>query len=285
MVTHVTEHLEDLETGSHVPGVDLEAEVAKTADAAGAPTQKTSPKEDKQAAKDAAALQSRIRELEAESRFWAEKAQSDKPAEPKKADAPDELDALLAEAGVDGDTAASLLDELGEKGVAALEKRGLVTKAQLKQILNAAMTKMEAKATSIAADRVDGAKSQLTAEAKLLKDFPDLADESSDFAKETAREFAAMVADDPGLKNSYGALRAAARMASQKRSGGSNSGELASRMQRIAAQSPTRGGRQAASEFDDEDVEITPEARTILAHAAKYGVTEDSYRKHSRRNN
>jgi hypothetical protein len=268
-----------------VPGADLESEVAKTADAAGGPTQTATAKEDKQAAKDAAALQSRIRELEAESRFWAEKAQGIKPAEaPKKDDGPDELDALLAEAGVDGDTAASLLDDLGEKGVAALEKRGLVTKAQLKQILSLAMTKMEAKANSIAESRVDGAKNQFTAEAKLLKDFPDLADEKSEFAKETAREFAAMVADDPSLKNSYVALRAAARMASQKRTSGGG-GELSSRMQRIAAQSPTRGGRQAASEFDDDDVEITPEARTILAHAARYGVTEDSYRKHARRNN
>lgn len=280
---------EDLESGTPSTS-ELEGAPAGAEAPAGAAPTKEAPaaKEDKQAAKDAAALQARIRELEQESRFWAEKAKANPTQEtkPKADDGPDELEQLLANAGVDEGTAAELLDELGEKGVQALQKRGVVTMDQLKQILGAAMRKMETKASAIAESRVDGAKTQLSAEAKLLKDFPDLADEKSDFAKETAKHFAEMVAEDPSLKNSYVALRAAARLASQKQAPSGKDGDspLTSRMQRIASQSPARGGRPV-NEFDDDDVEITPEARTILAHAAKYGVTEESYRRNARRSN
>ena len=277
---------EDLESGT--PGlVGLEANggtAAQPSDDKGggtkaAPASARSEEGEKANPKDIAALRSRIAELENSERYWAEKAKSAAPApEPKKDDQPDELEALLASAGVDDDTAAGLLDDIGEKGVAALEKRGVVTKAQLAKILGAVEKRMEAKAAALADTRVNGAKDQLSAEAKLLKDFPDLADDKSEFAIAVGREFAAMVADDPSLKNSYGALRAAARVVSQVKTD-----TAMSRTQRIAQQSPARGAK-AASEFDDEgDIEITPEARQLIAMGSRYGVTEESFKAHARR--
>jgi hypothetical protein len=276
---------EDLESGT--PDIaGLEGATAKagdeTSDGAAAPKQAQEPKggEPKQSAKDLAAAQARIRELEGESRFWAEKAKGGAPAEPKKAEQPDELEALLANAGVDDDTAAALLDDIGEKGVAALEKRGLVTKTQLKAILSAVERRMEAKAEALADGKIAGARGQMSAEAKLLKDFPELADESSALAKATAKEFAEMVADDASLKNSYAALRMAAKVA--KANMGSGGGTISERMQRIASQAPSRGARMI-DEFADDEIEITPEARVFINAGSKFGLTEEAYRKNARR--
>jgi len=219
----------------------------------------------------------RIAELEASERYWAEQAKKTAPIAEKKADQPDEIEALLAGPGVDGDTAAALLDEIGEKGIAALEKRGVVTADKMRQVIAAVERRMEAKAAAIAEGRVNGAKDQLTAEAKLLQEYPDLANDKSEFAVAVGREFAAMVAEDPSLKNSYGALRMAAKLVKQTQGGTS---AAADRARRIDAQSPTRGSRPAP---DSEEIDITPEARMLIAAGARYGVTEESYRANARR--
>jgi hypothetical protein len=279
---------EDLESGT--PGIvgeegSGEGEFAPASPTpAGAPAKQAAqgPKAaegEKQSPKELAAMRSRISELEASERYWAEKAQkSGAPAaEPKKDAEPDELEQLLADAGIEDDTAAGLLDDIGEKGVAALQKRGVITKSQLKPILAAIERRMEAKATALADSRVEGAKGQLTAEAKLLQDFPDLQDPKSELSKSVAVEFAAMVAEDPSLKNSYTALRMAARIASK----GKDSESAPSRMTRIAAQSPARGGR-AASEFEEDgDVEITPEVQQLISFGRRYGLDEATYRRHA----
>jgi hypothetical protein len=234
--------------------------------------------------KDLDAALSRIRELEGENKFWAAKAKgaSDPKPQPQpqlKDPEPDDLDKFFADAGLDEGTAAQLLDEIGEKGVAALQKRGVVTKSQLKGVLSAMEARLAKKAENIATSRVESARSELNAEAKLLHDYPDLRDESSDFAKAAAKEFAAMVAEDPALNN-YSGLRLAAKIvtAQQASSPSSGTGSLLSRAHRIAAQSPTRGSKQAASFEGDEEIEFGNDDRALLAFSARYGVTEKQIR-------
>lgn len=275
---------EDLESGA--PGiVGTEGAAApepgnEFSEVVAAPVKAKEPKEEKAARKETSELHKRIAELEASERYWADKAKGGAPA-PAKADAPDELESLLAGGEIDGDTAASLLDEIGEKGIAALSKRGLVTKDSLRKIVSVLEKRMEAKAEALADGKISGARNQMSAEAKLVKDFPELADESSPMAKTTAKEFAEMVADDPSLKNSYTALRTAAKFARATTGGGN----LSERMARIAAQSPARGSRSAGfSEFDDDgQVEITPEAQVFINAGAKYGLTRESYQKNANR--
>ena len=277
---------EDLESGT--PGIVGEEGHGdgEFAPAPAAPAPATAPKTAKQEAdpeagkqqspKELNAMRARITELEASERYWADKAQKGgAPAPtPPKADEPDELEQLLSEAGIEDDTAASLLDDIGEKGVAALQKRGVITKAQLKPILAAIERRMEAKATQLADSRVKGATGQLTAEAELVRDFPELRDEKSAFAKAVAVEFASMVAEDPKLKKSYTALRQAARIAKLETK------QPDERAARIRSQSPSRGATPA-SEFDDEDVEIGPEAMQLIAAGRRFGLSEDTYRKHA----
>lgn len=252
---------------------------AATPAKAAQPAQPAAPSKD--LLKELEALKRRNAELETSERYWAERAAKGNAAPAPKAEPDvDELETLLAGGGVDDDTAASLLDDIGEKGVAALEKRGVVTKAQMKTILAAQERKLLAKAAEIAESRVTGATEKLTAEAKLLKDYPELADDKSDFSKAVATEFQAMVAEDPSLKNSYSALRMAARVVQASK--GASASSLSDRMQRIAAQSPRRG--PAPNEFEEGgDVEISPEAAQLIAAGARYGLTPEIYKRSARR--
>ncbi|MGI9254726.1 MAG: hypothetical protein ACR2J8_13360 [Thermomicrobiales bacterium] len=242
------------------------------------PTAKQEPEpEPKQSPKDLAAMRARITELETSERYWAEQAKKAGTAPPPsapKSDGPDELEQLLADAGIEDDTAAALLDDIGEKGVAALQKRGVITKAQLKPILAAIEKRMEAKAIQLAESRVEGAKGQLTAEAKLMQDYPELQDQKSEFSKAVAVEFAAMVAEDPSLQNSYTALRQAAKIAKLTLK------QPDTRAQRIKSQAPSRGAAPA-SEFDDDEVDISPEAQMLISAGRRYGLDETTYRRHA----
>lgn len=247
------------------------AEPVKAAAAEAAPT-----------AKELQAAHARVKELEAENRFWAGKAKgsTEAPAKPAVAE-PDDVDKFFADAGIDEGTAAELLDEIGEKGVAALSKRGLVTKSQLKGLVAALESRFTAKAASIADSRVSTAKGELTAEAKLMRDYPEFGDEKSEFYKTMAKEFSAMAAEDASL-NSYAGLRQACRMAKLQlgpsvAAGGSGGLD---RVRQIAAQSPSRGAKP--TEFGEDDVEITAEARQLIAAAGRYGVTEKSYKEAAR---
>jgi len=269
---------EDMESSTPV---GLETSVDNATPPAKATEQAEEPKH---SPKDMAALNRRIQELESSERYWADKAKSGSPAPvQKQADGPDELEALLTNAGIDDDTAASLLDDLGEKGVSALQKRGVITMAQLKPILAAVERRMEAKAESLADGKITSARGQMTAEAKLVKEYPELSDPKSALSIATAKEFAEMVAEDPSLQHSYTALGMAAKLARSQ--SGSSGMSMTDRMRQIAAQGPARGSRSAGyNEFDDDgDVAITPEAQTFINAGAKYGLTQEAYKKHAKR--
>lgn len=268
-------NLEEMSTASEEPSVVEQPDPAK-------PAKETSG--DTVSKKDLDAALSRIQELESENKFWAAKAKGTAEKLQAKDPEPDDLDKFFADAWLDEGTAAQLLDEIGEKGVAALQKRGVVTKSQLKGVMAAMEARLVKKAENIATSRVESARSELNTEAKLLHDYPDLRDETSDFAKAAAKEFAAMVAEDPALNN-YSGLRLAAKIvkAQQAASPSSGSGSLLSRAHRIAAQSPTRGSRQAAAFEDGEEPEIDFDDRSLLAFSSRYGVNEKQVREFKRK--
>jgi hypothetical protein len=227
------------------------------------------------------AIQARNRELEEENRFWAGKARGTTEPKPEPKAEPDELEQLLAEVA-DDSTAAELLDELGEKGVGALSKRGVITKGQLKAILAAQEERLSKRIESTAAAKVDAARSELNAEAKLLRDFPEMGEDGSEFSKAAAVEFAQIVKDDPALNN-YTGLRLAAKIVKARgtTAPGGGAETALSRAQRIAAQGPTRGKRAAEPGFDSEG-EFGSDDRHLLQFSSRYGVTEKQIREAKR---
>jgi hypothetical protein len=220
-------------------------------------------------------LKQRNRELAESERYWAARAkQGGKPEAP--ADEPDEDD-LPAVEDIDISPDA-FLDELEKKGPKAIlevvKKAGFVPASEAK-----------AMAERIADKRLQAERDRMQAEAKIFREFPDLADEQSDLYKETAKVFREMVEEDPALANSTAAFKSAARLAQRSLSGGAASKKepaslqermlAESRRERVAQQGFSRGV-QSPGEDDDE---LTPTQKMI---ARNLGVSEAEYRKYAK---
>lgn len=222
-------------------------------------------------------------ELGESERYWAEQAKNGRkpeadedetPAQKKKVD--DEWD--------ENEEASTFVDDLSAKGIKALQKRGMLTKKQATEMIEERATEI---ATKIARDIVGKARTSMTADAKLVSQFPELQDEKSDLFKETKRIFAENCAEDPSLKKSQGALMMAAKQAKlelQIKTGKTSTTQSEedreqARIERIAGQQGSRGRRGAAEFTEDDDDTIGPEARTMLTQFARYGVTDDDYKK------
>jgi hypothetical protein len=183
------------------------------------------------------ALKGKAAEHERAAQFWYEQAkggekQPEAEAAPGSDDEPDVLD-LITSKGVKG------LDEL-------LAKRGYVRQDQVEATVNARAA-------------------QLSAEAQLVKDYPDLGKKDSEFFKATAAEYGELKkAKIPEVlamqiaaeRTELAFLRAGKLKTPQQAKDEERANRETERRARIAAQSGDRGSR--AADIEDSD-ELTPE--------------------------
>jgi hypothetical protein len=233
-------------------------------------------------------LRTRLSEAENDARYWSQRARGEtvtaREPEPESEDEP------AAEDPAQDITPEQFLDVLSKEGVKGLRRFGFLTQAdvnqQLREVERSADRKLAAAAQSVAVDQ------------RLSREFPELLDDNqrvqrgekpqSELFGRTSRIFRELVADDPSLKASPGAMLMAARQAKreleqEKKSGGEDEGRprgrQAERRDRIDSQ---RGERDRPNEIDDDTPRLPSQARDVIAALAHHGVGEDDYRRGSR---
>lgn len=213
--------------------------------------------------KEIASRDKRIEELSQSERYWADQAKGRKP---ETDDEPE------ADPAADDPEPDKLLDELSTKGLQAIRDRGFMTKSEVEKMVNARLNQtLEQVTEGQAFDQ------------RLQKDFPDITDQKSDLFKRAGEHFREMVALDPNAKSSRVALYAAAKLASkelamEKVETNRNDREER-RRDRIESQAGERG-RGRGEEEGGRDLDLSPVARTVIGNLARFGVTEESFRKH-----
>lgn len=177
---------------------------------------------------------------------------------------------------VEDDTPDKLVDEFSSQGIAALRKRGVITKKETRELIRREAEKI---ARKVAGEAVGKAESRAVRDSQLFGEFPDLRDTKSELYKRTAEVYREMVKDDPDAANSTRALARAAKEAKltmrieQLEKGGGRGDD--DRERRIAAQGGDRG--RSGGEFRDDD--MGPEAREVLKAFERYGATEEDFLK------
>jgi hypothetical protein len=204
------------------------------------------------------ALKTQLNEQGNATKFWYDKAQAkEKPAAADKGDETDDADVLeaITTKGVKG------LDEI-------LAKRGYARQADVD-------AKVEARA------------GQLAAEQTLYAEYPELKDQKSDFFKEVAAEYGALIKDGvPQARAMQMAaktvelsmIREGKRETPKQKTEREKGERETERRARIAAQTGDRGGRVAAGAAEEDD-ELTDEQKHI---AAQFGITEEAYQKRAK---
>lgn len=192
---------------------------------------------------------SRAAENETNARYWHEQAKASKVAPAAKvepAEDEDEIDPIEA------------MSKNGSKGFRDLGKRsGFMTKDEVNNLV-------EARAQ------------QLTVEAQLAKDFPQITDQSSEFFKATAKEYGELTAQGiPHLT----AMKQAPRMAKLALMEAGKLMPAAEREEReqrsVAAGGDRSRGKGGKSSADEESDELTPLQRQICE---QMGVDEKKYK-------
>lgn len=222
------------------------------------------------------ALMRRIGELEERDRYWEEQrrkpAADDEEEDPVDDDAADDEDS-----DVEDEDPEKLSDELAAKGLAALRKRGVITKRELKAILakNAEASRRTIERT--VRETVARTTKALTKDAELLAAHPDLKDPKSEFTQRTGELFKELMADEPEMPKTV-ALRTAAKLtAAEFRA------QERDRESRIRAQSGGRSRTPSYEEGDDAE-DLGPNAASLIQSFGRhYGVTLDEMRKYSDR--
>jgi len=223
--------------------------------------------------------ETRIGELSASERYWADQARGrvpagDDPGEPAEDPDPEpEPD----------ETPDEFLDRLSKEGAGAiakvLDKKGYVRKQDVAKV-----------AEQVARQIVEKERGKLGADAKLIGQFPELRDEKSELFQATATIYRELIADDPGLKSSPATLFMAARaakaeLATKAKAAHRDDGEPGdyredreeTRRRRIEAQNGDTGrGRSTPYEGDHED--LGPAQREVIDLFSRFGVDERSYR-------
>lgn len=157
-------------------------------------------------------LERELSETRDSERYWAGIAKNGgngRAADKPEADTPDASEFVDGKDGADGiddDTPAKMVDELAASGTAALKKRGFITAADAKKM--AAEVAVKVANTLIGRER-----GKITTETKLMSDFPELADKTSELYKATAKNYQEACALDPNAKTSQAALYLAAKAA------------------------------------------------------------------------
>jgi hypothetical protein len=236
--------------------------------------------------RDNAALRKKNDELSESERYWAQRARGgdrdDAPADDAGEFDPDpEIPAGRA-ADVQEETPEALLDDLSAKGLKALKARGLITDDELEKRLEKIRQQTE--------QRIAIAEADASWSTSFAQEFPEIAADNarmnrgekpqSELFQRASAIFREMVADDPSLKKSQGALTAAARaakreLAAEKKAMENDRDE---RRARIDAQRPERD--RSRNDDDDGEPHVSRLGQQVIGHLSRFGVTEESYRDH-----
>jgi hypothetical protein len=197
-----------------------------------------------------------VSESDRNARFWFEKANKKDGPAPAAAPAEEEPDVL------------DLLTTKGAKGLdELLAKRGFVKKEEAVSLVNSKA-------------------SQLTSEAQLLKQYPELEDKESEFFKVTAGHYGELkqagVPEEMAMslaveRADLQLLRAGKRKTPQQVADDRKAEREQDRLARIAAQGGDRGGRVPAD--TEEDEELTTHQKHIVQ---QMGITEEAYKKRAK---
>lgn len=229
----------------------------------------------------------RRRELEESERHWAEVARRGQ--QQPEPDGEDEDEEEEQDPDLSDDSPEKLADEFTTQGLSALVKRGVLTKKEAREIIRR-------EAAKIAREVVGAERQKMTADAKILNDFPELKDKGSDLWKRTSERLKEAVAlDGPQAAKSAATLYACARaakaeLAAEARQKRQRDPDLddddfadrededvedeRDRRRRVREQSGdrSRGGRGG---FDDDSGTLGPDAREMIR---AMGITEEQYR-------
>lgn len=204
-----------------------------------------------------------IAELRESEKYWARKAGRAVEPEPDESEEPEEPQEPE-------EKPERLLDELSADGLKAIEKRGFVKRSDVERMVNDKVNRT-----------LEEVQQGQAFDAKLQRDFPDLTDPKSELFKRAGANFREMVELDPKAKGSRVALYAAAKLAAreletEKKVATTNDREER-RRQRIADQAPERGRTRQSN--DDDEFEMSPQARQIVKNLERFGVKEEGYRR------
>ncbi len=205
-------------------------------------------------------------------RYWSTAARSGRPAavaEPEVEDNAAEFidDEDLAIEEIAGDTTEAMIDEFAKKGVGALTRRGLITRADAVKIATEAAVKVSRELIGREVQKRD-------TDSRITKDFPELQDKKSELWIETARRYQEVVEIDPGALKSPAALYLAAKSAKEHlartRSVEDDDSPEAERRHR----SDSQDGRTRTRTRVAADDMIGPEAAAVIKG---FGITADEF--------
>jgi hypothetical protein len=200
-------------------------------------------------------LKEQVAEGQRTSQYWADKAKTGAPA---AAAAPAEEEDDVLEAITTG----------GAKGFDALaKKRGFIKTIEVEAL-------------------IDSKASALTKEQELMSEFPDLKNKKSDFFKDTAVAYGALI------KQGTPPVVAMELAAQQTELAHMRSGKIklpgaaptpaekeATRLKRVAAQAGAGSGARPSAAAEDDDLELTPEQAHI---ADAMGISHEAYAKRAK---
>jgi hypothetical protein len=153
-----------------------------------------------------------LKETRESERAWASLARGpQQQAQPQDEEEVIETDDLLPATGSEAVDEAILQNP--EKWVEAVSKGPGAIKTLIKSMGLVSAAEVAEIARKVAARAISYERGKMSTDAALVRDFPELTDKKSPLFKETAKELQAMVNLDPKLKNSPGALLAAAKVA------------------------------------------------------------------------
>jgi hypothetical protein len=203
----------------------------------------------------------RIAEAEATAKFWADRAKQRGSADH------DKDDDALPEAG-DVDIVEALANKDNAAVVRWMRSQGLVDRSELDRVKESLKGDMR--------DTVRSERQTITAETRLIGDFPDLADDSSELFGRSSEIYRSLQKDmGEGPQAMRLAVLEAASELGIARAGGKGAKESTEdRARRVAAQDGPRQSSQHRDTAGDSD-EMTPGQKRI---AAAMGVSEQGYR-------
>jgi hypothetical protein len=164
------------------------------------------------------------------------------------------------------------IEELTTKGLKTLQKKGFLTAKDAKKLIASVVSEMESKVDAKVEARVQEFVRNADGAASLLNEYPELRDAKSEFSQAVKAEYAALVDEDPDLKESRTAWKMAARLvAARNGKDGRRADPEDDRRDRIRRQAPeVDSGRPNGS----GGTRITSEEREFIS---RLGVKESDF--------
>ena len=264
-----------------------EDDVSVTDQRGGPDADKTNPLEARVTAleKDLAAKDRRIAELSESEGYWHGQAEAFTKSKPDAKD-DDDAEPETEEAVID-DSADEAVDAFSTEGIAALVKRGVLTKKLARDLIAKEARRAAKELVDVEVGKLHRQRQHDQADAEMVGKYPDLNDDQSPLFKRTGEIFREQTQADPILKRSPGALMMAARVAkaelvAEARVNGKDANER-DRVDRINGQAGGAGTR--GFDGNESDDKLSPGQKSIIDKFNAQGgvqIKEESYMKRAK---